>query len=331
MHDYDGPDEYPIASIPPIEAWSENYALEIACPRTGAALLYSSGRLPLDPTIWRELIMLQLPGGRNFFFKGFGRVQNPHGAGGALIDYEVLEPGRVARLRFDGPVYACDPAELVARGTYFDTYFRCRIDIRVEGVSPVWDMKGKTTEAATMAGSSHLEQICQASGVIELDGSVHPIDSAYTIRDHSRGVRDLSHYGGHNWLNGAFPSGRSFFIYAMKAADGVSVGMAEAAVTQDDKLYKARILHTDFIDGNHWGQSHRLILGSELGEMSVEFARPIACFPIGLLTPFDTCPGSPLSYDTGMSFDEPMVLRWDGQEGVGWSERGWAPGAGHQR
>jgi hypothetical protein len=325
---YTGPDEYPIAEIPPEQWWSENFAAEFACFKTRTAVFYSLGRWHSDPTLWREVILLSLPDGTIAHYRGYGRNGSPTSAGGALSTYAILEPGRAMRLTFDGPMIKSTTKDLVERGTRVGPAARCKIDLLFEAAGPLWNMKGDSVQAATMAGSIHIDQVGSASGRIEFDETAYDIENAYTIRDHSRGVRVLSHYAGHNWLNGLFPSGRAFYLYAMKAPDG-SVGMSNAAVSQGDTLYPAKVIATEFMpDENGWGKPHTLVLDSELGEMTIEFAEVLSSFPVGLITPFDTCAGSPTNYDTGMSFDEPMRVVWNGEEGSAWSERGFSPDRG---
>jgi hypothetical protein len=325
MDRYTGPDEFPIKEIPDTPQWSENFAAMFANPATRVAAYYSIGRWHSDPTIWRESIMVSLPDQRVLFSRGYGRNGTSTGPGGSLSRYEILEPGNKMRLTFDGPMSEAACQDLIDNGVRMGTMQRCKLDLRFDSAAPVWNMKGDSVEAAKMAGSMHIDHIGKVNGTIDYGGKTYTFTDGYGIRDHSRGVRDVSQYGGHNWLNGIFPGGRAFYVYAMKSQGSSTLGMSNAAVAQGDRLYPARLLHTEFISSTKdAGRTHKFVLGSELGEMEIEFAEVLNIFPAAMVSPYDVCAGSIKHRKAAFMLDEAVRMKWDGKEGFGWSERGFA-------
>ncbi|SCW78115.1 hypothetical protein SAMN02927924_02861 [Sphingobium faniae] len=322
MNKADLPDENPIQDIPSEKWWSENFFAGFACPRTRTAIFYSIGRWHADPTLWRECVQLSLPDGTLAWFRGYGRNGTATAAGASVSSFEIVEPGNRIRVTFDGPMMKARLSDLIEQGAPAGPTVRCRFDIGFEGVLPVWNLNSDTEEARTMAGASHIDHVGAANGTIEFDGAQYPLVDAYAIRDHSRGVRDLIRFEGSAWLHGVFPSGRGFYVYAMKSPDG-SMGMSNAAMVADGHLYPAEVVAIEFLnDFQSWGSVHTLVLRSEIGDMTIEFTDVLATFATGLMTPWDMCPGKAMYSDIGLVFDEPMRLRSGGEEGVGWSERG---------
>ena len=324
---YSGPDEFPIKEIPTTPWWSENFAAMYSSPSERVAVFYSIGRWHSDTSIWRELIMVSLPDGRVAYSKGFARNGTPTGPGGPLTRYEILEPGAKVRLSFDGPMSDASLKDLIAHGARGETSKLCKLDLRFDSAAPVWNMKGDSKEAGSVAGSIHIDHIGKANGTIEYEGRTYRFTDGYTARDHSRGAREVSQYGGHNWINGVFPDGRAFYLYAMKSQGSNTIGMSNAAVAQDGKLYPAELLKTEFISSlDSIGKTHRLTLKSELGTMEIEIVEVLNSFVSSMVCPYDTVPGATHHRKAAHIVDESVRMRWNGQEAYGWSERGYADG-----
>ncbi|MGE4432317.1 MAG: hypothetical protein AB7E05_16420 [Sphingobium sp.] len=322
------PDEYPMKDLPPEKWWSENFFVGLACFETKVSVFYSIGRWHSEPTLWRENILVAFPDGTVAFHRGYGRASEEGAVSGGLSYYRVTEPGRRAALRFDGPMVRSTAIDLIENGPQISASERCIMDVELVAAAPLWNMKGDSLQAQTMAGSMHIDQICRFSGTISYGDNSFEIRDGYAIRDHSRGIRDVSKYAGHNWLNGLFPSGRSFYVYMMKAEDG-SLGMSNAAICQGEQIYPAKVTHTQFVDKeNGWMKPHRLILESELGEMVVEFDAAFSTLPTAMVHPYDTCAGRAKTLDISLMFDEGAVIHWNGEQGQAWTERGFSGARG---
>lgn len=322
------PDEYPMQDYPSEKWWSENFFVGLGCQASGFCLFYSVGRWHSDPTLWRENIIATFPGQVVGFHRNYGRSPDPQAVSGGLSHYKVLEPGQSAELCFKGPMVRSSIKELVADGPQISASELCTVDTRLTAAAPLWNMRGDSLQAQTMAGSIHIDQVCSFEGTVRYSEFSFDITDGYAIRDHSRGIRDVSRYAGHNWLNGIFPSGRAFYVYMMKAEDG-SMGMSNAAVCQGDEIYPAKVLHTEFIaDENGWAMGHRLVLSSEIGNMTVDFDPAYATVPTAMVHPYDTCAGRAKTMDISMMFDEATTIRWNGEIGRAWTERGFSGSRG---
>lgn len=324
---YTGPNEYPIAEIPDTPWWSENFASMYSSPAERVAVFYSIGRWHGDPSMWREVIMVSLPDGRVLHHRGFARSGTATGPGSALSQYEVIEPGQTVTMRFDGPVMETALKELIERGALGEPTKRCKIDLQFESAAPMWNMRGDSAEAGSVAGSIHIDHAGRSQGTIEYDGRSFRFDDGYGVRDHSRGVREVSHYGAHNWINGVFPSGRAFYLYGMRSQDSTTMGMSNTAMAQDGVVYPAEVVETEL--ATSWadaGKPHRVILRSELGEMEIEVAESLNTFASSMVCPYDTLPGAVHHRPAAGLIDESVLLRWNGEEAHGWAERGFTDG-----
>lgn len=332
MKPYDGPDEYPIKQVPDVPWWSENYAVMFSAPEERVSLFYSAGRWHGDPSIWRELVIVALPDGRILHHRSYARATSETTVSGGLAQYEILEPGRRMRLSFDGPMAQSNVTDLMTHGTRVESMARCTIDLGFEGLAAVWDMKGDSDAAKAVAGGMHTEQVGRASGSIRFEGKDYSFEQGYCARDHSRGPREIGHYAGHNWLNGVFPDGTGFHVYGIKLADRDELGMSNAAVIQGDKVMPATVLHTEFVQSlADRGKLHRIRLSCELGEMEIDIVEVLGTVPMSVVAPYDTGPGVVHHQWSGFLMDEAVRLRWNGQDGLGWSERGFIPRVSEER
>jgi hypothetical protein len=320
------PDEYPIQQIPDTPWWSENYALMGSDPATRKGLFFGAGRWHGDRSIWRELMLIALPDGRIIFAKGYGRNGTEKGPGGAFGRLEVLQPGRKLRLTYDGPVWQSTYDELFARGFREGATGRCKLDVTFESAAPIWNMKGDSPGAASVAGAIHVEQVGRINGVVEYADEVHPFNGGYSIRDHSRGPRDISHYKAHCWTSGYFAaSDTAYYVYAMQLQDIPGLAMSNAAIVRAGRCYPATVVNIDLpkkLDDVKALVS--LTLSSELGDMQVEVIELLTRFPTGMVRPYDTIIGSRAAQRCVAFTDGPTRVRWDENEGFGWSELGYA-------
>ncbi|PHR62232.1 MAG: hypothetical protein COA43_00915 [Robiginitomaculum sp.] len=267
--------------------------------------------------------MIKVPDHPPLFYRGYGRGATPHGPGGGVSQYTITKPEKEGHLTFRGPVWErCEDNRFLLEEPPVDV---CEIDVTFTGVAPLWDMKGSSVEAATQIGSLHTEQIGCGSGSVKYKGKTYVLDNSYAIRDHSRGVRDMTHFGAHAWLNGRFSSGRSFHVYAARAQGQAvgELGMSNAVIFEGQKQYDAKVLAVELLTSTDISQSsHTLSLESDLGIMNIKITKPIDSFPYFMVMPFDTTVNPVKSKNCATMIDEAVHMEWEGLEGVGWSERG---------
>jgi hypothetical protein len=327
MTEYNGPDEYPIKSIPDTPMWSENFAAMFTDTGSEIAVMYSTGRWHGDPTLWREFVMVSFADGRFLFHRGYGRNGDERGPGGSLAKYDILEPGRSVKLHFDGPMSETNSEHLLCNSPQNEPPAkRCIMDLQFDSMLPVWNMKGDSAEASTMAGGIHIDHIGTSSGRICYDGQEYEFRKGYSVRDHSRGVRDMSHFGGHCWINGSFDDGRSFCVYAMRAQGMNALGMSNACVIENGELFPATLKHCDLITKvGQSGAGHSVVLDYQGGQMEINITAVTNKFPYSMLVPFDTALGVVDHRPAAYLIDEFVRMECNGISGVGWSERGFAP------
>jgi len=316
-------DEYPIKQIPDTPLWSENFALAAAHGAKRASVFYSIGRWYADPTIWRENVLMALPDGRILSARHYGRNASQNGPGASFSKFEVVRPGQELKLTYAGPVWESTAEHMLERGVPEAPAGLCSLDLTFLATGPVWNMRGDSVEASAMAGGLHIEQIGAANASIVYRGETLTFEECYTIRDHSRGVRDPTSFKKHSWLNGDFPGRRSFFVYAMQFQGSDSIGMTNAVILEAGKFHPATVAHVEFISGaGDMRRPHSLILDSGLGRMDVRFAEVLTSIPMSFVNPFDPLPGRVAEGPSVIMFDEAARLEWNGMQGIGWSERG---------
>lgn len=318
------PDEFPIAEIPSIPLWSENFALMAADLASNLSIFYSIGRWHGDPSLWREVVGITLPNTQIIYSKSYGRGGSAKtGPAGALSKYEVLEPGKRLKLSFDGPVRESSHRDLIELGPREGSAKRAQLELVFDAVAPIWDMQQGSVEAQTIAGAPHMQQIGKVNGTLAYDGQIHRFTDGYSIRDHSRGIRDVLAYRRHCWISGRFPeAGRAFHMYLIERQGAAGKRMANAAIMQDGVHYPAEVIHADLLEGPaDVRKPHNVVLKSELGEMHINIAELVTSFPSGVIHPYENLPGTLPHENSALCLDEGARMRWDTNDGIGWSER----------
>lgn len=318
--------EHPLTEWPDTPLWSENYAAMFVAPNEQVAIFTSMGRWYGDPTVWREVIGIGLPGGRVIFSKNYGRNVGPTGPAAALGRWETITPERRLCLRFDGPMRESSLESLAAEGWREGPMRRCVIDLEFEALHPLWSMKGTSHEAQTVAGGMHTEQIGAVNGTVAYDRT-YEFKDGYAIRDHSRGVRDPKDFYRYCWMSGHFPgSGRGFYVYLMQSRGTEGDGMANATVSDGKTLYPAEVTERPFLSTVEDGQKlPTVVVTSELGEMRVVGTRLVGRVLNAFWNPFDTSIGFATHISAASIFADGLELDCDGEQGIGWCERGLAP------
>ena len=319
-------DDYPISQMPNTLMWSENFAYSCNNADTGVSIIVLLGRWWADPTVWREVVAIALPGGRQICIKNYGRAATDKIACGSMLRHEVVEAGRTLKLTYDGPAFDQDRATLLRHGFVPAAPGRCKMELLFEGTTPVWDMSGHAGKSAELTGSLHVEQVGLGSGHIEFGGERFVIKNAFMNRDHSRGVRIVEMYKRHCWSQGYFAEDDiSFNVYAMEFHGEDKLAMANATVSKQGRRYPAVLKDIELIRGRaDAGRPYRIVIESELGEMVLNKAKTFGSIPISFLNPFDFHHGATPGVPSATMFEEAADWEWNGKHGLGWSERAFA-------
>ena len=204
---HDPQTELPHKPVGGVPNWTEHYFFYGYDPDAAIGMNVHIGRLPADPTIWRAVVQMYLPGGQDLFVaKHHGRDGDQRGPGAGPIKITCIEPLRQWTVDFDGAAFPTarsvltrevlrdGPAEPVAFHMFFDA------------AGPLF---GRTEDLGEGRSSStfHSEQICRMSGYFKYRGRYIQLNGM-GVRDHSSGPRDYGPVVGDIWFHALFPSGR---------------------------------------------------------------------------------------------------------------------------
>jgi hypothetical protein len=319
-------DDYPLAVIPTVPMWSENYAYMVNDRDSGLAIVALLGRWTQDPTVWREFLVIGLPGDRIVYHKAFGRGGTRTEAAGSLMRISFPKQGVEHRVVFDGPMAEDKRQPLLARGVSSRPLKRSSLEFTMTGVAPVWDISGHANDATDIAGRMHVEQVGVVEGTFTYGQEKFPIREAFGQRDHSRGIRIITNFYRHCWCQGHFPSAHvTFNIYVMETHGG-NARMAHGTVSKGDRRYPAMVSDLRLMEGPYDGNRlYDFKLTSELGTMHIRMTRVLISLPKSFTSPWDVNVGAIPGYPVAYAFEEAVVWRWDDHEGSGWSERAFNP------
>ena len=336
--------ELPLVDTPDTPDWSENYCFDGFDPARDFGFWLHLGRWQRQTDIWREQVLLYLPGGDHLLIRSYGAGAHETGPGGALQRFTCEEPGRRWRLQYTGPARRVTLDEMMAGAKNHITdgpYVFVRFDLLFEGITPIWDMGDMVGENWA---SFHYEQHGRITGTVDYetaDGPRRTLDIAGNgYRDHSRGVRDLTNFGGFYWNHAVFPSGRSraarlpishfpsgrgFSVVHSYKWDGTtsSPGVSRAVIFDEGRILPAELVSVPLLDGSRAlpPESYTLRLRSELGEMEIE-GRPKRTVAQSSDRSNNQCDGI-ATPDIGVlyCFEQPTEYRWNGEVAPGWTER----------
>jgi hypothetical protein len=310
---------------PTTSFWSENFALVYADPETRTSSLFSIGTWFHDTTIWRENLAVTLPDGQVATARNFGRNTRADIVSASLCRYEILEADQAVKLSYDGPVWTHSLQELLQDGLPNGRTRRLSLELTFAASHPMWDMHaGHASDATGIAGSMHIEQLGRVNGRLQLNDREIVIRNAYSCRDHSRGGREVSKFRNHCWMNGVFSDGRGFQLYYFKMHGLVEPALSLATIMHGDERVPATIEHIELTDSpSDHGKLQTVVLSSKLGEMKIRVTDVLGTIPIHMTAPFNPAFGVGQG-SHGLLFDEAVLLEWNGQRGIGWSERGFS-------
>ncbi|MFO1426726.1 MAG: hypothetical protein U1F11_07075 [Steroidobacteraceae bacterium] len=180
-------DELPVARLPEDPRWRENFCFDGYDRRRDVGFWIHCGRWSLDPSIWREQVLVDWPGGDSFVIRSWGFRPSARGPSGALLDLVCEEPGRRWRLRYHGPTRRATREELL-RGVPLAEGPKqlMHLDIEFTSENPVWNMAHGTDMSSQAWARFHIEQNGRFRGTIAVDGETANMDG-FGWRDHSRG------------------------------------------------------------------------------------------------------------------------------------------------
>jgi hypothetical protein len=318
-------DELPLERRPAIEGWSENYCNHAYCPDAGVGFWTHLSRLAGRGEIWRDVLVVYLPGERFLVAKGFGRNRGLAGPGAGMLSLSCDEPWRRWTMRFAGTVRDVTTAEL-ASGSLRDGFHQvAELELSWDAIAPVWDLGDRMREQTW--AQAHYEQACTVSGELVFGDESWTLSGA-GIRDHSRGVRRFGTVREHWWLTGQLPSGRSFAVLQVINHERADEPLNRAYLSDGTNLVDAAVKSIETLERTADGSplATRTTLVTPHGEHVIE-GRILQTMPFAM--------GDPNELILGTSSSAPLVLsecqteyRWAAEVGYGLTERSRTPEAG---
>jgi len=244
-------EELPIAIIPDVTNWSENFAFAGFDPDAGIELFCHIGRWRRDLNLWREVVSIALPDGSILVHRGIGDARaTPRGPGGSNLQIEIIDPDRASmEVRFYGSARRVPEAELFERNLEESPHYRLRFNLSYVGVAPKWDLS-KVGHQSEFMGAGHVEQMGRLSGVIELGERRFNYDTLIN-RDHSRGPRVFDSNIRHSWLQGYLNDGLMFQLYEAEVTGKVGPAYSEANVVENGVPCDAKVTILDKLPFNN--------------------------------------------------------------------------------
>lgn len=205
--------------------------------------------------------------GRVFNCFGNETVHDPFGAdgkpsilGAGPMSFEIVEPYRHLRVKFDGDAIATTADAQMAGWTPWSAEgervaVEALIDLRP--VLPPWE-NGSTSEEAHRILSTQeegyligypwrFEQLCTADGTLRIGTEEHEIHGGAN-RIRRQGVRRLAPLRGHVWQAAAFGSGFGFGFQIYPPRTDGKPTYNEGYVVSDGKIVPARVIRAPFLN-----------------------------------------------------------------------------------
>jgi hypothetical protein len=201
-----------------VPRWNETTFFEAWSPETGIGVFLHMGRYPADLDLWWCQAITYLPGGVLTSEVHWGR--NPgDGARTANLSIDVRDPLRHWALHYDGAGELTDSARLVRELSGAGVRVPVRWELEATAASPVWNLRPAADGTMPdFAQSSHSQQAYLVHGAVTVDGREHRFEGV-GCNDHSRGARDLTHFGGDQWVVAVMPGYTFHAINVWRAND----------------------------------------------------------------------------------------------------------------
>ena len=171
-------------------------------------------------------VCLYLPDGRLAFMYGRPEISNNDRFEAGGIHYEVVEPLKRIRARYNGPVVLMEsPAELLDPSRAFRENPRvdCEADWELEGVSPLHGGEPTSDSVQPLYGRQfsrgHFNQHTAVRGPLRVGDESWELDG-FGWRDHSWGPRYWQNIGYHRLLVGSFGRDAGFMFLKIRDLDG---------------------------------------------------------------------------------------------------------------
>jgi len=229
---------------------------------------------------------------------GPGKAHDPSGAdgeprtlGAGPLSFELIEPFRHWKLRFDGlAVESTVENQIAGRDPEGDPTVPVEIDIDIMAALPPWENGALLPEAGrvleeqdegALMGGPRFEQLSRASGTLRVGDRTHRIDGG-ALRVRRQGVRRLGTFRGHVWQSALLPSGRGFgFIVYPPRDDGLPTYNEGYLFDGDGVLIPAWVVDAPWLRTlQPRGQDVSVVMASENGVTRINGESVASCFKV---------------------------------------------------
>ena len=202
-----------------VPRWSETSWFGTWSPNGEVGIFLHIGRMPGDLDLWWAQLHTYLPDGMLAIDRTWGRSTIDHGVDAGNLHLRVQEPLRHWSLTLDGAGELVSTHQVMRGLVGAGPQVPVRWDIDAVAAGPAWDLRPRgAREMPRWAGDGHTQQTFLTSGEIVVGGTAYEVNGV-GYNDHSRGVRDLSHFGADQWMIGILP-GATFHTIDIWGPDG---------------------------------------------------------------------------------------------------------------
>ena len=235
-----------------VNAWIWNRGTDVGLPRLGIEAV-------ADQWDTHDIqLNISFADGKVFNCFGPGDVHDALGAdgrprvlGAGPLSFELVEPFRHWRIRFDGLAVESTVEDQIAERARWEAGCSRRDRRRHRSAVPPWENGALLAEAkrvleeqdeGALMGGPRFEQLSHADGTLRVGDRKHGIDGG-ALRIRRRGIRRLGTFRGHVWQSALFPSGRAFgFIVYPSRDDGLPTYNEGYLFEGDGELIPARVV-----------------------------------------------------------------------------------------
>jgi hypothetical protein len=308
-----------------VNAWIWDNGPDVGMPRIGIEALADQ---------WQThdvQVNISFPDGRVYNNFSQGKVHDPLGndgkprvLGAGPLSFELIEPFRHWRMRFDGlAVEGTVADQMVGNRPQTEPDIPVEIEIDIVSAVPPWENGALLPEAKRvldeqdeggLMGGPRFEQLARATGRLRVGDRQHDIDGG-ALRVRRQGIRTFGTFRGHAWQSALFPSGRGFgYIVYPPREDGLPTYNEGYLFSGDGELIPAWVVDAPWLRKMQpGGQDTSVVLETAEGTTRIEGQSLVSCFmvmPIG--------PGT-----HGLPVLQQAICRytWDGESVNGMMER----------
>ena len=236
--------------------------------------------------------------GRVFTRFGVGDAHDPMNARGrpttlgvGPLSFELLEPFRHWRMRFDGVVHEWTCAEQIAGGRpHPEPSVRVQVEVDLHSAAPPFQNGGLLPEVkrileeqdeGALIGGPRFEQLARARGTVKIGDVAHRIDGG-ALRIRRQGVRRLGTFRGHAWQSALFGSGRAFgYLVFPPRDDGLATYNEGFVFEGDGEMIPARVVDAPWLKRlRHRGDDVSVVIESEHGTDTIEAETIMSTFMV---------------------------------------------------